>query len=107
MKILRLLSIVALSVAGPVTVKGAEPLVIALSTDSSVPVTNTAFDWDGFYAGVYGVVQTRPGADTQLGIGLNVGVNAQLEFVLVGAEVAVQGLGDGGEAGAYLQGLGA
>ena len=53
-----------------------------------------AFDWDGFYAGVYGVGQGG-GAGTALGAGVELGMNAQFEFVLVGGEIALQGLTDG------------
>lgn len=60
-----------------------------------VPVSSNVaqgFDWDGFYAGIYGVAQNSPDYDTQWGLGLDLGVNAQFDFFLVGAEVAIQGL---------------
>jgi outer membrane immunogenic protein len=61
-----------------------------------IPVADTGFDWNGFYAGVYGVAQNSPAWGTQYGLGINAGVNAQFDFFLVGAEVAVHGLTGGG-----------
>lgn len=70
--------------------------VIAVPVASSpvgVPVADdSGFDWDGFYAGVYGVGQVSPAWGTQYGVGIDAGVNAQFDFFLVGAEVALQGL---------------
>jgi outer membrane immunogenic protein len=68
---------------------------IAIPVESSpvaVPVANQGFDWSGFYAGVYGVVQSSPAADTQLGLGVGAGINAKFDFFLIGGEVALQGL---------------
>ena len=62
--------------------------------------------WSGFYAGVYGVGQASPAGGTQYGLGLDVGVNAQFEFVLVGAEVAVHGLTGGAGSTTYVEALG-
>jgi outer membrane immunogenic protein len=100
------LAIAALIAAAPAAVRAADPLSVSLSTDNALPVTDTEFDWDGFYAGVYGVTQISPAGGTQLGLGIDVGANARFEFVLVGAEIAVHGLGGGAGTGAYLQGLG-
>ena len=61
------------------------------SSDVAMPVA-TGFDWSGFYAGVYGVVQSSPGRGTEVGAGIEAGVNAQLDFFLVGGEVAIHGL---------------
>lgn len=83
---------------------------IALPVTSSpiqVPVVEDAgFDWSGFYAGVYGVGQTSPAWGTQFGLGINAGINAQLDFVLVGAEVALHGLTGGAMDTTYGQVLG-
>ncbi|WP_417308488.1 outer membrane protein [Devosia sp.] len=77
---------------------------VALAADAySVPISTqgaglpvydapSGFDWNGFYAGVFGSVQASPDYDTQLGVGFDVGVNAQFDFFLVGGEVAIQGL---------------
>ena len=55
------------------------------------------FDWSGFYAGLYGVGQNSEVAAAQYGLGVQAGVNAQFDFYLLGAEVAVHGLtGDAG-----------
>jgi outer membrane immunogenic protein len=106
MSFLRVLAIAALVAAAPAAVRAADPLEVALSTDQSLPVTDTEFDWNGFYAGVYGVTQFSPAGGSQFGLGFDVGVNARLEFVLVGAEVAVHGLTDGAGNSVYVQGLG-
>ena len=106
MKLIRGLAIAALSAAAPAAVRAADPLAVALSSDNAIPVTNTAVDWNGFYAGVYGVTQMSPAGGTQFGLGLDLGVNARVEFVLVGAEVAVHGLGGGAGTSAYVQTLG-
>ena len=66
----------------------------------------TGFDWDGFYAGVFGAAQTRENAPSQFGAGIELGVNAQLDFMLVGGEVALHGLTDGTVETAYGQVLG-
>lgn len=69
--------------------------VIALPVASApvaVPVADVGFDWNGFYAGLYGVGQMSPAWESQYGLGINVGVNAQFDFFLVGAEVAMHGL---------------
>lgn len=61
------------------------------SSEVAVPVA-TGFDWSGFYAGVYGVVQASPVRGTEVGAGIAAGVNAQFDFFLVGGEVAMHGL---------------
>ncbi|WP_236884162.1 outer membrane protein [Devosia sp. A16] len=61
------------------------------SSEVAVPVA-AGFDWSGFYAGVYGVVQSSEVRGTEFGGGIAAGVNAQLDFFLVGGEVALQGL---------------
>src|SRR5690606_5924437 len=53
------------------------------------------FDWSGFYAGVYGGAQNSAVGGTQYGLGVQAGVNAQFDFYLLGAEVAVHGLTGG------------
>ncbi len=59
-----------------------------LILDEQVEVTN----WDGFYAGVYGLYENPA---ELYGLGVAVGVNATFDFVLLGAEVGVQGLTNG------------
>lgn len=61
------------------------------SSEVAVPVA-TGFDWSGFYAGVYGVVQSSSARGTEVGAGIEAGVNAQFDFFLIGGEVALHGL---------------
>jgi outer membrane immunogenic protein len=85
--------------------QAADPLSVTTSANESLPVVDAGFDWNGFYAGVYGAGSTGQADGAPLGLGVDVGINARFEFVLVGAEVSVQGnVGD--DASAYLQGLG-
>jgi outer membrane immunogenic protein len=105
MSLFRTLAIATFVAAAPSMVLAADPLAVTISTDQTVPVAETGFDWNGFYAGVYGVSQASPVGGGQYGIGLDVGVNARFEFVLVGAEVAYHGVVGGAGATSYLQGL--
>ncbi|WP_051332192.1 outer membrane protein [Cucumibacter marinus] len=55
------------------------------------PVSN----WDGFYAGVLGTgIFTSP--DNLFGGGLVAGFNAELDYLVLGAEMNIQGLRDSG-----------
>ncbi len=75
----------------------ADPITIPTSTNAHMPVHDgDVFDWSGFYAGLYGSVQHGQVSGTQPGLGINAGVNAQFDFYLLGAEVAVTGLADNG-----------
>lgn len=62
------------------------------SSQAALPVADSGFDWSGFYAGVYGVGQLGSVSGLQYGAGIDLGVNAQFDFFLVGAEVALHGL---------------
>lgn len=65
---------------------------ISLSTGAAIPVAKGAgFDWNGFYAGVFGDGRDTA-AGTQFGLGISAGINAQFDFYLLGAEVAVRGI---------------
>lgn len=82
----------------------ADPITLPISAPAAeLPVTDAGFDWNGFYAGVYGVGQFRPDGGSQYGAGLALGVNAAFDFFLVGGEVAVQGLAGTGDPAAYAQ----
>lgn len=101
MRLIAMIAIAALaSATSMIHAQAADPISIPLSTGAQIPVVDdSGFDWSGFYAGVYGGVQQSEAGGTQLGLGINAGVNAQFEFYLLGAEVAVKGLaaGDIGE----------
>lgn len=79
--------------------QAADVITVPTSTPVILPVHDAepAFDWNGFYAGVYGAASISEDS-MQAGIGVQAGVNAQFDFFLVGAEVAVEGLtGEVGE----------
>lgn len=57
-----------------------------------VAAVDNSFDWSGFYAGVYGVGQAGSVSGLQYGLGVDVGANAQIDFFLIGGEVALHGL---------------
>ncbi len=77
----------------PFAAHAADPIVVPIeSTGRGVPLTDAATDWSGFYAGIFGVAQQGDASGGQVGLGIAAGVNAQIDFVLVGAEVNLQGL---------------
>lgn len=86
--------VTAIAMLAPTTAAlAADPITVAIdSSGRGVPLTESATDWGGFYAGIYGVAQQGDATGTQAGVGLSAGVNAQIDFVLVGAEVNLQGL---------------
>ena len=87
-----LVTALALS-AMPAAAFAADPITVPIdSTGRSIPLAETNADWSGFYAGVYGVARQSQNDGAQAGLGLTAGVNAQIDFVLVGAEVNLQGL---------------
>lgn len=80
----------------PSGAQAADLIRVPTSGIMEVPVheQDAGFDWSGFYAGVFAGISS--GSDgSQAAIGLQAGVNAQFDFFLVGAEVAVQGLPEG------------
>jgi outer membrane immunogenic protein len=108
-KQMRLLTTIALAAglaAMPAAAQAVDLLSVPTSSNESLPVADSGFDWNRFYAGVYGVGQSSAAGGGQFGGGLDLGVNGRFEFVLVGAEVAVQGLGGGAGGVGYVQGLG-
>jgi outer membrane immunogenic protein len=110
MRVFNKLAVAALITTAGLGISGAHAAdLITMPVSSSpveIPVADTGYDWNGFYAGVYGVVQNSPAWGTQYGLGINAGVNAQFDFFLVGAEVALQGLTGGAIDTTYGQVLG-
>jgi len=96
----------ALIAAIPVAAHATDLLSVPTSGNDAVPVADSGFDWNGFYAGVFGAGQLSPLGGAQLGAGLDLGANARLEFVLLGAEVSVRGLGGGAGTTVYGEALG-
>ena len=105
--------VAVLAVLGAVSVSGtkaADLVSYPTSTGQQLPVTNAApaYDWNGFYSGIYGVYQHSPDGGGQYGLGIDAGVNATFNYFLAGGEVAVQGdgLGDGAAPTSYGEVLG-
>lgn len=69
----------------------ADPIVVSVqSQPEGIPVAGAPFEWSGFYAGIYGVAAGDRDDGTEVGLGIDLGINAQFDVVLVGAEVALQ-----------------
>jgi outer membrane immunogenic protein len=82
----------------------ADLITVPTSTPVEIPIYEDAgFDWNGFYAGLYGGLQNSPLGDLQYGGGVMAGVNAQFDFYLLGAEVAVEGITGGNVDTSYGQ----
>lgn len=87
-----LVTALALS-ALPSAALAADPITVPIdSTGRSIPLATTSTDWNGFYAGIYGTARRTDDSGNQGGLGLAAGINTQIDFVLVGAEVSLQGL---------------
>jgi outer membrane immunogenic protein len=106
MHLMRTIAIAAGLAAMPAAAQAVDLLTVPTSTNQSLPIADSGFDWNRFYAGIYGVGQSSAAGGGQIGAGLDMGVNGRFEFVLVGAEVAVEGLGGGAGGVGYVQGLG-
>jgi outer membrane immunogenic protein len=106
MRLFAKIGIAALLAATPVAARATDIITVPTSSNDQLPVADAGFDWNGFYAGVFGVTQASPAGGLQYGLGLDVGANARFEFVLVGAEVSYQGLFGGARNTTYLQGVG-
>ena len=71
--------------------QAADPIVVSVqSRPEGIPVAGAPIEWSGFYAGIYGVAAGDRDDGAALGLGIDLGVNAQFDVVLVGAEVALQ-----------------
>jgi len=101
MRIDKTIAVVALVTTMPVgSAVAADLITIPTSTQAEMPIAaQTGFDWTGFYAGVFGAAQNGSASGLQYGLGAQAGVNAQFDFYLLGAEVAVTGLADNGVVG--------
>jgi outer membrane immunogenic protein len=96
-----------MSLAAIAPAAAADPITIPMGTTPvAIHDYPAGFDWSGFYAGVYGVARNEEGSDTAFGGALTLGANASFQFVLLGAEVSVQGLLADGDSTAYGQLLG-
>src|SRR5262249_41340506 len=75
----------------------ADLITYPTSTNEQVPVAppTSRVNWDGFYAGIYGAGRNTATQGAQYGAGVDLGVNTTFNFILVGAEIAVEGLGGG------------
>ena len=84
----------------------ADLMTVPLSSDKAIPVAGGTFDWNGFYAGVYGVTQSSALGGVQYGLGLSIGADAKFQMVLAGGEIDFQGLtGSAGDT-ASIQAMG-
>jgi outer membrane immunogenic protein len=109
MRFVRTAAITALLAVAPVAgARAADAIALPVSSGpAQLPAHDeSGFDWTGFYAGVYGVGQWSPAGGAQYGLGIAAGANLQLDFVLVGAEVALHGLTGGAIDTSYGQILG-
>ncbi|HVW90976.1 MAG TPA: hypothetical protein VHB74_00060 [Devosia sp.] len=84
----------------------ADLISYSTSARGQVPVSDSAakFDWDGFYAGVFGSYQRGAASGGErAGLGIDAGIDTTFNFVLAGAEVAVQGIGGPAGGTTYAQ----
>ena len=71
--------------------QAADPMVISVASEpEGIPVAGGPIGWSGFYAGIYGVATGDREEGTALGLGVDLGINAQFDVVLIGADVALQ-----------------
>ena len=101
MRIVNTIALAALVSAAPIgSAMAADLITIPTSTQAEMPIAqDVGFDWSGFYAGVHGGAQNGSVSGVQYGLGVQAGVNAQFDFYLLGAEVAVTGLAANGTVG--------
>jgi len=72
--------------------RAADAITIPVAGNGAAVPVAAGFDWSGFYAGIYTVAQSVDGEDAEPGIGVLAGVNAQIDFFLVGGEVSIHAL---------------
>jgi outer membrane immunogenic protein len=90
------------ALAAPFSARAADLMTMPVGT-ASVPVAGGSYDWDGFYAGMFGVTRSSQLYGFEYGLGLDVGATAHVQMVLVGGEVALEGFSGGTT---YVEGLG-
>jgi outer membrane immunogenic protein len=84
-----------------------DPIALPVTGDATLAVHDSGgFDWDGFYAGVYGTVTESAVNNVAYGLGVNAGFSRAFDFVLVGGEVAFHALGNDVMGTGYLQAVG-
>ncbi|HTJ58811.1 MAG TPA: hypothetical protein VL418_14770 [Devosiaceae bacterium] len=96
------------ALAAPSAARAADLIAYPTSTAQQLPISSTqpAFDWRGFYAGVYGSYSHGAVSGDQTGLGIDAGVNVTFNYVLAGAEVSVEGLQGGAGGTGSVKGIG-
>lgn len=80
---------------------------VPVATAAQLPMYDSPkFDWNGFYAGVYGTGTLTPTHGLEYGYGVDVGFTHAFEYVLIGGEVAFHPLGNDTIGTTYLQAIG-
>jgi outer membrane immunogenic protein len=76
----------------PSPAAAADVIMVPTSGSIELPLHQEAsFDWSGFYAGVFSGIESAGLSGVQPALGVQAGVSAQFDFLLVGAEVSVRG----------------
>lgn len=86
----------AAGVAAPA--QAADPVIYTAPAAMAVPSSDVGFNWNRFYAGVYGVAQ-KDAPGWRQGVGIDLGVNTQMDMYVLGGELAVHGLTQQGNYG--------
>ena len=106
MSLFKIVAIATFVAAAPVVALAADPLAVTISTEEVVPVTDASFDWNGFYAGVYGVAQTARSAARSTASGWMSASTRDSSSCWWAAKSPITALSAAPEPRAYLQGLG-
>ena len=81
MRLFKIVSLASLIALSPAAAHAVDLLTVPTSGNDALPVADSGFDWNGFYAGVYGLGQASPVGGGQFGLGIDAGANARFEFV--------------------------
>src|SRR5260221_7956633 len=94
MKLLFKIAVGALAFAAPLGLaNGAELIAYPTSAGKQIPlVDQSTYDWNGFYAGLYGADQYSPKGGNQYALGLDAGVNGVFDFYVLGGEASLEAL---------------